>query len=232
MGAVGTGLQVLSIGSQFLGDRNNAKAVARAQRMKARNAITTMNYNFQNFEAQRRDMFDVAVGELEKINLNARGLQETVNVALGEEQGEGRTARAIQRSTEAMGQRAMSSVKDNYVRQSNEIDLNKEQQYIQTRQYIEGLEVPSLPSPVASLLQIGASLYAGRTLKEDIDAYRVSKGVIDKNRSYLGLGRSNGLGSYKYHNSLLEPYIKNYLGLDARTWMGLGGNINYGKSSI
>lgn len=133
---------MLSIGSR----RDEQKARRKAQERKRKNALITMNYAFQNLESSRQDAFDGAVSDLEKIRMNTRGLQKGVEASVAQDIGEGRTARAINRATRAEALRAEGSVKDNYERQSNEVDLNKEQQYLNTKTYIESLVMPSLPS--------------------------------------------------------------------------------------
>lgn len=168
-----------AIASQALSAINNYKqqkreAIAQGRQMQeqAKNAITTMNYAFQNYEQERRDAFDSAVANLERININARGLQGSVDNAVAEEMGDSKTGRLISRATHADALRAVLSEKDNYTRKSNEVDLNKEQQLISTKTYTAGLHPPKLPSKMSMLWNMASGVYGAYAKGQDVETFR------------------------------------------------------------
>ncbi|WP_295789446.1 hypothetical protein [uncultured Veillonella sp.] len=160
---LGLGLGLLGSFSSHKAQRQEAIAQGRQMAEQATNAITTMNYAFQNYEQERRDAFESAVANLERIQLNSKGLQGSVDNAVSEELGDSKTGRLISRATHAETLRASLSEKDNYVRKSNEVDLNKEQQLVSTKAYTSGLHPPKLPSKTSMFLdmaQVGLNFYS------------------------------------------------------------------------
>ena len=68
--------------------------------------------------------------------------------------GGGRTADMLNRAVAGDLARATSSIKDNYARKSNEVDLNKESALIQTEDYLKGVNMsaPKMPSRFENFL--------------------------------------------------------------------------------
>jgi len=133
----------------------NAVADMKAQREAA---ITNMNHLFQNYEMERQDAFDAAVMDLDKMTRNFSENLSQVEAAVNEGySGGGRTADMVNRTAHADLGRARASIKDNYERKSNEIDLNKESVLNQTNDYIKGINMsaPKMPSRFANALTIG-----------------------------------------------------------------------------
>lgn len=159
--AVGTTLQV---GGMLLGQRATAKAAQAQLDAQAKSAITEMNYAFQNYEMERTDAFDTAVAEISKIRQNSMQLNSGVKAAVNESMS-GRTANLLVRSVEGDTARAVASVKDNYQRKSNEIDLNKETTLKSTKSYIDSLNAsaPKMPSALSNILGIGATVLGNTT---------------------------------------------------------------------
>lgn len=179
----------LQIGSAIFGHaqkRKEARAYRAMQEKKAKNAMQTMMHTFQNLENARRDSFMQATAELENTRLHQRGLEGMVKAGTAEEMGDSRTARAINRSADAMSARIETSIKSNYTQQSNEIDLNKESKWLETKQFIEGLDMPKLPSAGSLFMDIGMAYLGHRQNQDAIRAYRLSKGVNDANIPYMG----------------------------------------------
>lgn len=159
--AVGTTLQV---GGMLLGQRATAKAAQAQIDAQAKSAITEMNYAFQNYEMERTDAFDTAVAEISKIRQNSMQLNSGVKAAVNESMS-GRTANLLVRSVEGDTARAVASVKDNYQRKSNEIDLNKETTLKSTKSYIDSLNAsaPKMPSALSNIIGIGATVLGNTT---------------------------------------------------------------------
>ena len=137
-------------------DRMTPEEAAQAQMdAQAQAAITEMNYAFQNYEQERTDAFDSAVAEITKARMNALQLNSGVKAAVNENL-QGRTARLLVRATEGDTARAVASIKDNYSRKSNEIDLNKESTYLSTKSYINNLNLsaPKMPSRMQNFLSL------------------------------------------------------------------------------
>lgn len=143
---VGLALKALGTYGQWRAERQQAIAVGKQMAEQATNAIRSMNYAFQNYEQERKDAFDGAVANLEKMLINTRGLQGSVDNAVSEEMGDSNTGRLLSRSVHAESLRASLSEKMNYERKSNEVDLNKEQQLVYTKSYTSGLHPPKVPS--------------------------------------------------------------------------------------
>lgn len=149
-------MQILGAIMQNSAQRKQAIAQGRAMQAQAYSAIKSMNHAFQNYEIERRDAFDSAVEQLHKATMQGRNLQGTVDSAVAEEYGDGgNTGRLLQRSTHADTLRALTSIKDNYQRHSNEIDLNKETKLLETKGFTENLHPPKAPSMLSNILNVG-----------------------------------------------------------------------------
>lgn len=110
-----------------IGTLVGASASASAAKSQIKGAVTAMNFNLQNLEQQRRDAYDAAVNEIMENQMSSRRLQGSVEAATATDlPGGGRTADLIRRSVKADELRATGSIKDNYARQSDEINLNRE----------------------------------------------------------------------------------------------------------
>lgn len=190
------GLAIATLGLKVLGNifdykaqRDQAKAQGEAMRQQAINAIRTMNYAFMNFEEERRDSFEESVGTLMKNTLNARSIESSVRSAVGESSADSRTGRLLTRSTHADTLRNASQIQDNYRRKSNEIDLNKEQQMINTRSYIEGLHPPQMPSRMGLLFNIASTVLQDYTKNQELSANKYASTGKSENR-YTGRARN------------------------------------------
>lgn len=141
--------------SMYMGQKSTAKAAQAQMDTQAKAAITEMNYAFQNYEQERTDAFDSAVAEISKVRMNALQINSGVKAAINENM-QGRTADLLVRTVEGDTARAIGTVKDNYVRKSNEIDLNKESTYKSTRDYINNLNLsaPKMPSRWQNFLSL------------------------------------------------------------------------------
>lgn len=144
----------------------------------ARSMVTSMNYSLQNLEQERRDIFEATVQELEKTQLQGRRLATSVDAAVHEGlQGGGRTANLLMRSGRADTHRAMESVRGNYQKQSNEIDLNKEAAVLNTRAQIRSIRDVQKPSLLGTLTQLGTAYLGARQEDEKIKLLRKQVGV-------------------------------------------------------
>lgn len=142
--ALDVGLQVAG---NYMGQKATAKAAQAQMNQQAQAAFTQMNYAFQDYEIERVNAFDAAVAELDKVSHNAMLLNSGVEAAVNETMS-GRTARMLVRNVEADTARTKASIKDNFARKSNEIDLNKERSLLSTKDYINNLNAsaPKMPS--------------------------------------------------------------------------------------
>ena len=144
----------------------------------ARSMVTSMNYSLQNLEQERRDIFEATVQELERTQLQGRRLTSSVSAAISEGlQGGGRTANLLVRSAEADTHRAMASVKDNYQKKSNEVDLNKEATLMNTKAQIRSIRDVQKPSLLGTIAQLGTAYLGARQEQEKINLMRKQAGV-------------------------------------------------------
>lgn len=137
----------LQVAGNYMGQKATAKAAQAQMNQQAQAAFTQMNYAFQDYEIERVDAFDAAVAELDKVSHNAMLLNSGVEAAVNETMS-GRTARMLVRNVEADTARTKATIKDNFARKSNEIDLNKERSLLSTKDYINNLNAsaPKMPS--------------------------------------------------------------------------------------
>ena len=175
MGVTGSIIgSVMSVANQ-----NNALAAqSKANAQTARSYIHSMNYNLQNLEQHRRDAFEASIQELEKTKLQGNRQEAGVVAAINEGiAGGGRTASLLARSAEADTNRAVSSVKSNYRKKSNEIDLNKEAALFNGRQAVASVPQLEAPSFLSIMLQLGTAYYNTKQTLDSISAIRTQAGV-------------------------------------------------------
>lgn len=163
------------------------EAQGRANLATARSMVTSMNYSLQNLEQERRDIFEATVQELERTQLQGRRLTSSVSAAVSEGlQGGGRTANLLVRSAEADTHRATASVKDNYQKKSNEVDLNKEAALLNTRAQIRSIREVQKPSLLGTIAQLGTAYLGARQEQERINLLRKQAGVGDERTPTTG----------------------------------------------
>lgn len=175
LGAIAFGLDILKGIMGAKAERDQTKAQQKQMAEQATNAIKSMNYALSNFEQERRDAFDTAVKQLEKNQLASYSLISSVQSAVSENMGDSKTGRLLIRSTNADVHRTTTSIKDNYSRRSNEVDLNKELQVLQTQNFIKGLHPPKLPSTLENIITVGASTLSGYTKYQNWKAGRTAQ---------------------------------------------------------
>ena len=168
---------VMEIGGNYLGQKAQYEQAQAQIDAQGKAAITKMNYAFQNYEQERIDAFDNAVAEITKVRQNAQQLNSGVKAAVAEN-ASGRTANLIVRNVEGDTARAVGSVKDKYVRKSNEIDLNKEATLKSTTDYINNLNAsaPKMPSRFANFMTSAVSIIGNTTTALNQKADVLSKG--------------------------------------------------------
>lgn len=175
---------------------NQNKALAaqsRANAQTARSYIHSMNYNLQGLEQQRRDAFEAAIQELEKTKLQGNRQEAGVVAAVNEGiAGGGRTARLLVRSAEADTNRAVSSIKSNYRKKSNEIDLNREAALFNGKQAVASVPQIEAPSFLSTMLQLGTAYYNTKQTLDSISAIRTQAGVSG------GAGAAGGVSSSSF----------------------------------
>lgn len=159
---IGTGLQITG---NYFGQKATAAQAQAQLDAQATAAITQMNYAYQNYEQERTDAFDAAVAEITKTRHNAAQINSAVKAAVNEN-STGRTANLLVRSVEGDTARAVASVKDNYARKSNEIDLNEDATFKSTANYIDNLNAsaPKMPSRFANFMSTAGSILGGYTM--------------------------------------------------------------------
>lgn len=172
MGWAGVAMQVLGAYGSWKAQRESAIAEGQAMAQQATNAIQSLNYSFMNYEIERRDSFDSAIADLTKNAMSSRVLVGGVENAVSEEMGDSNTGRLINRSTNAEGLRAQTSIKENYAKTSDEISLNKEQALLSTKQYIAGLHPPKLPSYAALALAMLGGGVQSWTQTKNVEAFK------------------------------------------------------------
>lgn len=158
-----------------------------------------MNYNLQSLEQERRDAFDATINDLEKTKLQGNRQEASVEAAVNEGlSGGGRTAELIKRSTRADTERATASIKDNYQRKSNEIDLNKETTLLNTKQQIKSIKEVEAPSFLSNLLSVGTAYLGAAQTVENISVIRNTAGV--SGGAQTGSIGTASLATYNFHN--------------------------------
>ena len=185
MGWAGVAMQVLGGYGNWEAQRESAIAEGQAMAQQATNAIQSLNYSFMNYEIERRDYFESAVADLTKNAMSSRVLVGGVKNAVSEEMGDSNTGRLINRSVNAEGLRAQTSIKENYAKTSDEISLNKEQALLSTKQYIAGLHPPKLPSYAALALNMAGAGIQSWSQMQNAEAFK------ETHYSQNGLGSSN-----------------------------------------
>lgn len=172
MGWAGVAMQVLGAYGNWKAQRESAIAEGQAMAQQATNAIQSLNYSFMNYEIERRDSFDSAIADLTKNAMSSRVLVGGVANAVSEEMGDSNTGRLINRSANAEGLRAQTSIKENYAKTSDEISLNKEQALLSTKQYIAGLHPPKLPSYAALALGMAGAGIQSWSQMQNAEAFK------------------------------------------------------------
>jgi len=210
MSWLGLGLQLLGTYNQWKSEREQAKAQGRQMAEQAKNAITTMNYAFQNYEEERRDAFETGLANLEKLQINSSGLIGSVENAVSEGMGDSKTGRLLSRATHAEALRTALSEKDTYTRRSNEIDLNKEQQLVYTKSYTAGLHPPKLPSKGELFFRLANAGFSWYSQMQNKQAFQQSHfgttGAQTDNSSFGTFSMSN-YNAGTYNNSSNSFYF-------------------------
>ena len=154
----------LQIGGEYMGQRAQYKQAKGLIDAKAKAAITQLNYAYQNYEQERTDAFDAAVTKITKTRHNSLQLNSAVKAAVNEN-ASGRTANMLVRSVEGDTARAVDSVKGNYTRKSNEIDLNEDATFKSTASYIDNLNAtaPKMPGRFANFLSSANTILQNTT---------------------------------------------------------------------
>lgn len=222
-----TGL-VMGVGSAIMNQvsaERQVKAQQQAILAQAQGYIQSMNYGFQNFELERQDALDQTISELAATQLEGQSLSQQVAAILGDQEKTGRTADLIQRNANAQSLRQIESIKDNYARKSNEIDLNKETTLLNTQNALQGLQrsMPSAPSRLGMLMDIGMSVI---NYSDSLKALKSSqlkepdvskKGVINLIPDYF-----KGTPSSVYNGIPMQTKLPSRSSLNVME--GLGGN--------
>lgn len=156
------GMAAAMVGLKGLQIRQQNKANALAYQAQANDAIYQMNGSLVNYEQERQDAYDEAVTSIMKTQQNALQLNSQVQAAVNEDMtGGGRTADQIMRSTVGDTARNIASIQDNYLRKSNEIDLNKLSTLKSTQRTVASYKAAAKPNKKADILSLmGAGLQA------------------------------------------------------------------------
>lgn len=202
----------LQIGGNYLGQKAQYKQAQAQIDAQAKAAITQMNYAFQNYEQERTDAFDAAVAEITKTRQNALQLNSAVKAAVNEN-ASGRTANLIVRSVEGDTARAVGSVKDNYARKSNEIDLNEDATFKSTSSYIDNLNAsaPKMPGRFANFVSTASTVLQNYTT------------TMNQKNSILASGQ-------KYNK--LTGGAKRVSNSNQKTWIGTTPRTVYEKKGL
>lgn len=201
------------VAMQAYGMRQQYNAQAKYLEAQAQGATKEMNYAFQNYEIERQDAYDAAVNDIIKTRINQMQLNSQVNAAIAEGYaGGGRTADRLMRAAEADTSRSVASVQDNYLRKSNEVDLNKETTLLSTKDYIAQLQKQgeiSRSQKFADILNLGATALSGyNEYKTQKAAAKAKGGTFDFWGSHSPDTKSSG--SYFTYNSQGLPSMANY----------------------
>ena len=228
---------MLATGSALVGtyaQNKSLEAQARANVQTAKNIITSMNYSFQNLEQERADAFDATVEDLQKIRLQGGRMTSQVAAAVNEGlAGGGRTANLLKRSVQADTNRALSSSRDNYRRKSNEIDLNKEAQALDTQGRLSSIAQVQKPSLWSTIFKVGTAYYGAKQTEDAIQGIRAQGGVKDSDSWSHALdpfatGGSSGSSGSFYNRMYWDTKTSTYKTIfdDAPQYTALFGDID------
>lgn len=204
---IGLGLDLMSAYSNYRASRAQAEAQAEAIRAQGIQAIKTMTYALSNFENERRNAYEASVQQLTSIRLGARGLEASVANSTGEYQS-GKTAKLLNRSTRADSLRTTAQVKDNYIRKSDEIDINKERTFINTKEYLSKLQAPRVPTLLGGILSQAGTLLSSYNAYKNMNTNKITK---------VGLGVAQGGTSGQYVEAGWRPTLE-YTSPTANPW--------------
>jgi len=157
----------LSIVGNYMSQSAAATSAQKTMDAQSKAAITGMNYKFQNFEQERIDAFDATLSQLDKLNHSAMSLNSSVKAAVNEGMA-GRSANLIERQVEGDTARTSFSIKDNYTRKSNEVDLNKESALKGTKATIQNINdsAPTMPSAFTNFLTSAQTIVQAVSARE------------------------------------------------------------------
>ena len=191
------------VAMQAYGMRQQYNAQAKYLEAQAQGATKEMNYAFQNYEMERQDAYDAAVNDIIKTRINQMQLNSQVNAAIAEGYaGGGRTDTS----------RSVASVQDNYLRKSNEVDLNKETTLLSTKDYIRQLQKQgeiSRSQKFADILSLASTALSGyNEYKTQKAAAKAKGGTFDFWGSHSPDMKESG--SYFTYNSNGLPSMANY----------------------
>ena len=194
---MGTVFSIASALGQTYAQNKALIAQGKANQQTAKNLITSMNYSFQNLEQERKDAFEATISELEKVNLQGHRQEGSVNAAVNEGlAGGGRTADLIKRGAQADTNRATASLKENYSKKSNEIDINKETSMINTKQQIGSIKNVEAPSFLSTVMNLGTAYLQAQQTQESIKSIQQNAGVTDSHSYKTFTPDSGALGYY------------------------------------
>lgn len=220
---MGTVLAVTSALTKTYAQNKALEAQGKANQQTAKNIVRSQNYSFQNLEQERSDAFESTVAELERTNLQGNRQEASVRAAVNEGiMGGGRTANLINRAAEADTNRTLSSVRTNYEKKSNEIDLNKEAASINAKQQISSIKNVEAPSLFSTMLSIGSAVIGSKATQESIGAIRSNAGVdspVSQSSGYSG-----NLMTYNYDSKTFTTTLAN-----KASYTNLLGDIDFGN---
>lgn len=175
---MGVALSIASFLTTTYANNQALIAQGRANQETARNYLKTMNYSFQNLEQERLDAFEATVSDLERTKHQGNRMESMVSAAVNEGlSGGGRTADLLKKSASADTARATTSIKDNYRKKMNEIDLNKEAALLNADRGIKSIQDVKKPSLLGTLVGLAGAYYQGKTTEDSIRAMRSKAGV-------------------------------------------------------
>ena len=210
---MGMAFAITSALTQSYAQNKALEAQGEANVQTARNYVTSMNYSFQNLEQERRDAFEGTISDLEKTKLQGNRQEASVAAAVNEGMvGGGRTANLLKRSASADTNRATASIKENYNKKSNEIDLNKESTLLNTKMQIKSIREVEAPSLLSTLMNLGTNYLQAKGTMESVKAIRDNAGVNDNKDTSSSLylyNNSNNYSSDPTYSTIFGEYNYN-----------------------
>lgn len=200
MGAVGA---VASMMVQTYSQNRSLVKQGEANRKTAQSYVRSMNYSLQNMERQRQDAFEAAVDDMERVNLQGHRVASGVDNAVNEGMmGGGRTANLLKRNARADLARTINSIRTNYTKKRNEIDVNKEATVLDTKNAISSIQDIQKPSLLGTLFNLGTAYIGGLEAAEQIKLMQEKAGV--------GVSKPNSTAN-------ISPIMQNLSGLFGST---------------
>ena len=203
---MGDALAIASTGFEIAGQTRDYNAQVRAFNQAQKNIVIETNYALQNYEFERMQAMTETVNDLLQTHKQTSQQVASVDTAVLQEVGSGRTADALMRATRNMQAETLGSIKEKYRNVSGQIDLNKEQTVLSANNQLRSMATPTKPNYMATFIK-GATSYMGAKEQQAVlrDRQNINKGNIftgSPTTPFTPLLNNEFSGNYVFSNQL------------------------------